>query len=81
MEIRNDVKEGLEFSDSSSHDVSRSPPVPIELQNDSTFTDIKCRVRAWLGLPEDREVAMKLRRSDGTLLPLSYLLTGSSETE
>lgn len=81
MEIKDDVKEGLEFSDCGSHDVSQSPPLPIELQNDSTFADIKCHVRARLGLPEDREVVMKLRGNDGTLLPLSYLLTGSSETE
>ncbi|XP_023727157.1 uncharacterized protein LOC111875280 [Cryptotermes secundus] len=67
--------------DSSSDDVSESPPLPLELQRDSSFTDLRCRVRAWLGLPEDGGVVMKLRSSDGTLLPLSCLLAGNSDAE
>jgi hypothetical protein len=81
MEIRDNVKEGLKFSDSASHDVPQSPPLPMELQHDSSFTDIRHRLQGCLGLPEDRELIIKLRRGDGTLLPLSYLLAGSSETE
>lgn len=67
--------------DSSSGDVPESPPLPLELQRDSSFTDLKCRVRAWVGLSEDGGVVMKLRMSNGTLLPLSSLLAGTSESE
>jgi hypothetical protein len=53
----------------------------MELQHNFSFADLKCHIRTWLGLPKDGEVVMKLRRIDGTLLPLSCLLAGSSEME
>lgn len=67
--------------DSRCNDVSQSPPLAMDLQHNFSFADLKCHVRTCLGLPEDGEVVMKLRRTDGTLLPLSCLLVGSSETE
>ncbi|KAJ4442730.1 hypothetical protein ANN_04321 [Periplaneta americana] len=71
----------LKVLDSVSGDVSGSPPLPIELQQDSNFADLRRQVRSWLGIPEDDEIVMKLRRTDGTLVTLSSLLIGSSENE
>lgn len=76
-----DQKQSLQFSDSRCDDVSQSTPLAMELQHNSSFADLKCHIRTWLGLPKDGEVVMKLRRIDGTLLPLSCLLAGSSEME
>lgn len=74
-------EQSLQFSDSRCDDVSQSTPLAMELQHNFSFADLKCHIRTWLGLPKDGEVVMKLRTTDGTLLPLSCLLAGSSETE
>jgi len=76
-----DQKQSLQFSDSICDDVSQSTPLAMELQHNFSFADLKCHIQTWLGLPKDGEVVMKLRRIDGTLLPLSCLLAGSSEME
>ncbi|KAJ9596865.1 hypothetical protein L9F63_012121 [Diploptera punctata] len=64
-----------------SDEVSESPPLPIDLQQDSSFVSIKTQVRMWLGLPEENEVVMKLRRNDGFFITFSSLLSGSTESE
>ncbi|PSN36801.1 hypothetical protein C0J52_19386 [Blattella germanica] len=67
--------------DSNMGKVSESQPLPITLQQDSSFASIKSQVKTWLGISEKHEVVMKLRRIDGTLMPFSSLLCGSTQAE
>ncbi|XP_046994785.1 uncharacterized protein LOC124606773 [Schistocerca americana] len=55
-----------------------SPPIPIHLNHDSNFMEIKTEIKNCLGLPQDGFEVIKLRNKDGTLITLSTLLQGNS---
>ncbi|XP_066993620.2 uncharacterized protein [Anabrus simplex] len=60
-------------------EVSNTPPMIIPLKPNSNFNELKIQIRDWLGLAENGNEIIKLRRSDEALITLSCLLGGSSE--
>nr|CAD7404983.1 unnamed protein product [Timema poppensis] len=58
-----------------------TPAVCVTLHKDSDFKEIQSEIRKYLGLQENGQELIKLRTKNGILVPLSYILAGSSEND
>lgn len=59
--------------------VPLSPPHPIELSTNLTLNELKMKIRKWLGLEQSEKEVIKLRLADQTLVPLTFLLEGTTQ--